>query len=445
MFNMVMRMIRWLGKNISSLLLAFVFAFIVWVSAILAADPNEVQIYPRLVNIAVVGLDSQLIIVDDTSYQARITIRAPRSIWSKLNSNPELVKAWIDLAGVKEGNHAIPVKVQIAVNPTQVIKIEPDEINLTLEKLINKTYPVEVIVSGEPALGYRQGVSSISPTLVNVSGAESQVKKVSRVTAQLDVSSASESIKKNIPVEAVDANGDIVPDIEVSPSTVLVTQQISLLGGYRNVVVKVVTTGEVASGYWLTNISVSPPNVTVFSADPQLVDEIPGFVETKPVDLTGLSDDTDILATLDLPPDVSLAGEESVLIRLSIAALEGSLPVSLPVQAIGLSPELFAQISPESVDVLISGPLPLINSLTSGGIRVSVDLTGMEPGTYQVVPKVDLLPSQLKVASINPQNLEVTIVIAPTATRRINPTVTLTPILPTPTATPGETKPINEP
>lgn len=442
---MVMRIIRWFGKNISSLLLAFIFAFIVWVSAILAADPNEVQVYPRLVNISIVGLDSQLVIVDNTPHQARITIRAPRSIWSKLNSNPELVKAWIDLAGVNEGNHAIPVKVQIAVNPNQVIKVEPDEINLTLEKLINKSYPVELMVSGEPSLGYRQGINNISPKFINVSGPESKVQKVNSVIAQLDISGASESIKKNIMVAAVDTNGDVVPDVEVSPSTVQVNQQISLLGGYRNVVVKVVTTGEVASGYWLTNISVSPPNVTVFSADPQLVDEIPGYVETKPVDLTGLSDDIDIRATLNLPPDVTLAGEESVLIRLSIAALEGSLPISLPVQAIGLSPEYSAQISPESVEVLISGPLPLINSLTSGGIRVSVDLTGMEPGTYQVVPKVDLLPSQLKVASINPQNLEVTVTVATTPTHRINPTVTLTPILPTSTVTPENTKPNTEP
>jgi len=314
-----------------------------------------------------------------------------------------------------------------------------------LEPLISKTFPVEMIVSGEPALGYRIGSSSTSPSQVKVSGAESQVNKVIGVVCRLDISGASEPIQKNISVEAVGENDEIVSDVKISPSTVQVNQQISLLGGYRNVVVKVVTTGEVAEGYWLTNISVSPPNVTVFSSDPQLVDEIPGYVETKPVDLTGLSDDVDIRATLNLPQDVTLAGEESVLIRLSIAALEGSLPITLPVEVVGLSPELSAQISPETVDVLITGPLPLINSLTPGGIRVSVDLTGMKPGTYQVVPTVDLLPNQLEVASIMPQNLEVTITVATTPTITIVPTKTPTPVLPTLTATVHRNKPVVEP
>ncbi|MEN6393129.1 MAG: CdaR family protein, partial [Anaerolineaceae bacterium] len=379
------------------------------------------------------------------SHQAQVTIRAPQSIWTKLNSNPDLVKAWIDLAGIGAGSHSVPVKVQIGVNPNQVIKVDPDEINVILEPLISKTFPVEMIVSGEPALGYRIGSSSTSPSQVKVSGAESQVNKVIGVVCRLDISGASEPIQKNISVEAVGENDEVVSDVKISPSTVQVNQQISLLGGYRNVVVKVVTTGEVAEGYWLTNISVSPPNVTVFSSDPQLVDEIPGYVETKPVDLTGLSDDVDIRATLNLPQDVTLAGEESVLIRLSIAALEGSLPITLPVEVVGLSPELSAQISPETVDVLITGPLPLINSLTPGGIRVSVDLTGMKPGTYQVVPTVDLLPNQLEVASIMPQNLEVTITVATTPTITIVPTKTPTPVLPTLTATVHRNKPVVEP
>jgi len=442
---MAMRIILWFRKNFSTLLLAFIFAFVVWISAIISTDPNEEQVYPHPVDISIVGLDSQLIIVNEISHQAQVTIRAPQSIWTKLNSNPDLVKAWIDLAGIGAGSHSVPVKVQIGVNPNQVIKVDPDEINVILEPLISKTFPVEMIVSGEPALGYRIGSSSTSPSQVKVSGAESQVNKVIGVVCRLDISGASEPIQKNISVEAVGENDEIVSDVKISPSTVQVNQQISLLGGYRNVVVKVVTTGEVAEGYWLTNISVSPPNVTVFSSDPQLVDEIPGYVETKPVDLTGLSDDVDIRATLNLPQDVTLAGEESVLIRLSIAALEGSLPITLPVEVVGLSPELSAQISPETVDVLITGPLPLINSLTPGGIRVSVDLTGMKPGTYQVVPTVDLLPNQLEVASIMPQNLEVTITVATTPTITIVPTKTPTPVLPTLTATVHRNKPVVEP
>lgn len=434
---MFMAVFRWLRKNTSTFLLAFTFAFIVWVSAIISTDPNEVQVYPRLLNISLVGLDSQLTVVDDFSTQARVTLRAPKSIWTKLNSNPDLIKVWVDLAGLEAGSHTLPVKVQVGANPNQVTKVEPEEVNLTLEQLITKTFPVEMLINGEPALGYSKGSVTTSPQEVKISGRISQVNKVTKVLARLDVAGVSETVRKTVTVEAIGVNGETISDIEIIPASILASQQISLLGGYRNVVVKVITNGDVASGYWITNISVSPPNVTVFSSDPQLVNELPGYVETEPVDLSGLSDDVDIRATLNLPQDVTLAGEESVLVRLSIAALETSIPISLPVQAIGLSPEYSAKISPDTVEVLISGPLPLINSLTSGGIRVSVDLSGMKPGTYQVIPKVDLLPNQLEVASILPENVEVTISRAvpttPTAVRY--PTVTATQIQPTPTKT----------
>jgi YbbR domain-containing protein len=440
---MFLRMLRWLGKNISTLLLAFIFAFVVWVSAIIAADPNEVQVYPRSLSISMVGLDSQLMLVNELTTQVHVTLRAPKSIWSKLNANPDLVKVWVDLAGLEPGEYTLPIKVQVGATPNQVIKVEPAEISLSLEQLITKTFPVEMSVNGEPALGYRKGAVTTSPPEVQISGPASQVNKISYAIARLDIEGVNETIRKTIAVEPVGTNGESISGVDISPATILASQQISLLGGYRNVVVKVTTNGQVADGYWLTNVSVTPPNVTVFSTDPQLVNELPGYVETKPVDLTGLSDDVDIRATLELPKDVTLAGEESVLIRLSIAALEGSLPISLPVQVIGLSPEYSAQISPEAVDVLISGPLPLINSLTSSSIRVSVDLTGMKPGSYQVIPVVDLLPNQLKVASIMPENVEVTITLAfpVTPTSIKHPTVTPTPVPPTPTKTPYELEP----
>ena len=45
-----------------------------------------------------------------------------------------------------------------------------------------------------------------------------------------------------------------------------------------------------------------------------------------------------------------------------------------------------------------------------------VNLSGLEPGTYQVEPVVDLLPNQVQVASIEPAVVQATIVRPPTQT-----------------------------
>lgn len=408
--------IRWLGKNLSTLLLAFVLAVVVWVSAVVAADPNEERVYPRAVSLEVIGKADSLLQLENIPSQVRITLNAPTSIWNQLNVNPDRVRAWIDLSGLGPGEHTVPVRTQISLNPVRVVRVEPESVTVRLEQALTEEFEIQLTVTGDPALGYRAGIPTLDPERVSVSGPESFVERVEQVAIAIDISGENETVRRNVPVQVLDETGELVTGVSVTPSNVTLVQPINLLGGYRNVVVKVQTVGEVADGYWLTNISVTPPNVTVFAPNPQLVNQLPGFVETNPIDLSGLSDDIDIRATLNLPEGIELVGEESVLVRLSIAAREGSLPITFPLVVVGLPPELEASFAPETVDVLLAGPLPILNNLNPAGIRVAVNLSGMEVGSYQVEPVVDLLPNQVQVVYILPETVEVTIRDAPTPT-----------------------------
>ena len=426
-------MLRWLGRNLGSFILAFALAVIVWVSAVVSTDPNEERLYPRPIELEVIGLDPGYVITQDIPTQIRLTLNAPLSIWNQLVEDPDLIRAWIDLSGLGEGEHTEEVRIQVDLSPVQVVEVDPAEVDVVLEPFVTLTYPVQLSMTGDPALGYRKSSAYSDPFEVTVSGPESLVSQVVEVRAALDVSGANDTVKENVSVQALDENRDRVLGVTITPPTVTITQPVILQGGYRNVVVKVVTAGQVAEGYWLTNVSVTPPNVTVFSENPQLVNDLPGFVETNPIDLTGFDDDVDIRATLNLPEGVTLAGEESVLVRFSIAALEGSLPISIPIEAIGLAPELEAILSPDSVDLLLVGPVTILNSLNPASIRVIVDLSGLEPGIHQVSPVVDLLPSQVNVATILPESIEVRIIIAPTPTPETTPAILTLTAQPTPT------------
>jgi len=419
---------RWFGRNLSTLMLAFVLAVVVWVSAVLSTDPNVEADYPRSIALQVLGQDTSYIQVGEMPSTVRLSLNAPRSIWDQLEVNQDYLRVWIDLSGYEEGTHRVPVRVQVRLTPVRVVKVEPAEIEVTLEPRVTRVFPLHATVTGDPALGYRKGMVNVNPGQVTVSGPKSLADRVASINLTMDITGANDSITKTVSVQPVDQENQPVTGLSVTPSTVEITQIVSLLGGYRNVVVKVVTTGQVSEGYWLTNVSVTPPNVTVFSTDPSRVNALPGFVETNPLDLSSLQDDVDIRTTLNLPDGVSLAGEESVLVRLSIAALEGSLPISIPLEVIGLTPELSVSISPDSVDLLLTGAMPLLNNLTVGAIRVSVDLSGLEPGVHQVTPVVDLLPSQVRVASILPESVEVNIQLASEVTPSPTPgTATPTP------------------
>ena len=432
--------LRWLLDHFGALLLAFILALVVWVSAVITADPNE-QHTSRAVEIEIIGQDPSLLLVEEIPSQARLTLEAPRSIWDKLNSNPTLIKTWIDLSGLEAGEHDIEVKSRVDASPVRYLQIDPEQIHLTLEPLLQRTLPVQVVVTGGLPFGYQRGEPSIEPEQVTISGPQSQVNRVSQARVLLDVAGTSESIDQRFNVELLDETGAPVSNVEVTPAEVSANLPIRLLGGFKNVAVKVVTKGQVAEGYRLTSISVSPPTVTLFSDDPDLIEQIPGFVETLPVDLSNLSDDVEISTGLNLPDNVTLVREPSVLVQVSVAAIEGSLTLTVPVEPVGLSPELQAVISPASVDVIISGPLNILEQLTPANFRVIVDLTDLPPGVYQRQVVVDLQPDQVRVQTTLPESVEVTIELAPPPTPSGTALPTslpgVTPLLtPTPTSEP---------
>jgi YbbR domain-containing protein len=427
-----MGFLRWLGRNLGSLLLAGALSLIVWVSATMSDDPNEERDLPRAVLIEVINQDPSLHIMDDPELSVSLSLIAPQSVWNDLVTDQDLIHAWIDLSNLDAGEHTVPVNVDIDKSLVRKVSQNPDTITLNLEMLVTRVLPVSVSISGTPPTGYQAEPHNVNPAEVAISGPQSVVSRVSEVRVNLDISDASETIIKTVtPVLLDDRGRPILTDgLTLTPDTVSITQPISLLGGFRYVIVRAVTIGQL-EGYRLTNISVTPAGVVVFSSDPQLVQDLPGYIETKPIDLTGAEDDFEMLSDLNLPEGISVVGDPKVLVQVSISAIEGNIAVSLPVEVVSLTPGLMAQVSPIAVDVILTGPVPILGDLQSEDIRVIVDLTGYEEGIYQIIPVVDFLPERVKIESILPATVEVTIIIA------FTPTPSLTPLVsPTPTLTP---------
>lgn len=409
-------LLRWLFRNLGALLLALALSVVVWITAISESDPVVERV--RTAPLEVVGQAPNMLLVESIPATARVTLRAPRTIAERMAASDNAMHAWIDLTGLGAGQHEVNVEVDVneAFEPVRKVQTVPERITVTLESLETRAFPIHLEVSGSPAIGYQKGALVHNPSSVTVSGAASLVSQVEEVHASLDISDAIETIVTEIPLQALDSRGNPVNGVSIIPNEVRVEQPISLQGGYRNVVVKVATTGQVANGYRLTNILVSPPNVVVFSSDPQLVNELPSYVETMPIVLTDAEDDIDSFVALNLPEGISVVGDQSVLVQVSIAAIDGSLTLSLPVVPIGLLPTLAGDVSPDAVDVILSGPVPVLNRMRPTDIRVVVDLRDLELGTYVLQPEVDVLPERVRVETILPSTVEVNVTVAPTTT-----------------------------
>ncbi len=415
-------MLHWINRNYRTFLWAFALAMAVWVSAVTSADPDETRVLTNPVPLQIVGQDPGLILNDEIPTAVEVTLRAPRSVWSLIEADPQIVQAILDLSGLSSGVHELDLQIQVDARPVKIESVTPHTITCTLEQLATQTLPVELSMSGEAAIGYQVGEITIDPLKIAMAGAQSQVQKVQRARVSVNLSGLRENFDQIIPVEILDQNGLPVDGITISPELVRVSMPVSQQGGYRDVAVKVIVTGRVASGYRLTDISVFPPIVTVFAGNTQLVNALPGVVETQPLDLQNAQEDINTRLALNLPEGISIVGDQTVLIQAGISPIESSVTLAGErVEIIGLGSGLTAQVSPTTVDVIVSGPLPLLDTLTRQDVRVTVDLSGLGVGTHQITPRVEVLISNVVVESILPNTIEV--VISPIGI----PTITVTP------------------
>ena len=403
-------MLDWLGKNLRIFLLALVLAVSVWVSAVIAADPDETRPFPTPVIIEIVGQDPALVITNTYTRQIELVLQAPKSVWSQLTSRENSVRAIVDISNLGVGSFQVPIQVQVTIQPARIMSTSLESLELELEKLLTETRPVEINITGKPAIGYEAQDIVLSSEDVIISGSESVVRSVKKIAATLDISGVRLDVDGDLQLQALDENNLPVEGLTLSPAKVHATVPIIQKGGYRDLVVKVVVSGRVRTGYRLTSILVNPSVVTVFSSDIELVNSLPAFVETSQLDLTGVSADLETHLTLNLPEGVSLLGDQDVLVQVGISAIEGSLTITgLPVTVIGLSAGLIATVSPLDVDLYLSGPLPVLDMLLLTDLQVNVDTTGLVAGTYQLTPIVTIMVAGIRVETIQPGTVEVVI------------------------------------
>lgn len=410
--------LRKLSKNLPTFLTALILAITVWIIAVTASDPTEDRLYPFTVPVEVIGQNAGLVITSDIPSSISLRLSAPQSVWNILNNQQASVRALVDLSGLEAGTHVVEVQIQISATPVKVISYSPNTITIRLENLASRVMQISLVTIGDPAVGYLAEDPVLETDQVTVTGPASQVNLVQEVRATLDINQAYDNINRTINLLVLDASENVIEDVNLSPERITVQQDINQRYGYRNVVVTVQVEGQVADGYRLTNTSVFPPLVTVFSSDPQVVNELPGYVNTVPLNLSGLKDDVDISLPLNLPDGVSVVDDRtSVLVRLSVAAVQSSLPLAnVPVEVTGLSPLLSAKLSPQTVTIILSGPLPLLDAINYDDIRVVIDMTDYEVGTYQLEPVVELVPGEITVESIQPEVINIEVIVAPTPT-----------------------------
>ncbi|GBD09721.1 CdaA regulatory protein CdaR [Candidatus Thermoflexus japonica] len=411
-----MRGTRWIRENLGLALLAFGMAFALWAAAVWEENP---PVERTLADLPLVfhGLGSDHVVFEASAERIRLRLRVPRAIEGSLS--PQDVEAFVDVQGLGEGAYERPVQIRIQRRGIQILSVDPPRVRFRLERVESREVPVSIQVLGQPAIGYQAGNPLPALSEVRVSGPRSRVAVAAMAVGRIQIDGVRQSVETQVRLAAVDPQGVLLPELNVEPEQITVTVPVEQRLGFRELPVRVALQGRPARGYQLTEISVDPPTVTL-TGDPRRLEEIGSFISTEPIDLSEARGELIAEVPLVLPAGVALVGSPATVeVRLQVEPiLSTQVFQQVPIMVEGLRPGVIARLSPETVDVILRGPLPYVENLRPDELRVWIDVGDLERGTYTLTPTVTLSAPVANLSwTLIPPNIQVSLMPAPTPTR----------------------------
>jgi YbbR domain-containing protein len=296
----------------------------------------------------------------------------------RLNSGN--VRVELDFRKVRQkGIQSVPLA---GITPYgRVVEIIPAAVDIFIDSLDSRNLQVDVEFTGE-ADGFIYRQTRVNPSPIIVSGPASLVEKVVSAKAICDVNGADSSRTFAEPFEILDRNGDAVDDLTFSASTVSIYVDVT---PYRFISIydgiEAATAGEPAEGYVITDIDIQPSQLSA-SGDAELLDAIE-YLTINPVDVSGLT------ATKSVEAAVNSAGlslsNNTVQVTVFIEELTHTQRFKkIEVACKNQRADSKYSIKNKNVGVVVTGPYHTVTNLRPEDLILMVDVSGLEPGTYEL-------------------------------------------------------------
>ena len=298
-------------------------------------------------------------------------------------------KLTLDLTGLSAGTHKVNIKYN---NPIKSLdyKVDPSRATIVIYPKVSASRTVTTDILNKDKLGSTLVISSIKLDRdeVIIKSYKEKLEKVASVKALVDVNalnanSAGTYTLENVKLIAYDEKGTEIKDIEIVPGTITATVVIS--SPSKTVPVKVVPVGEVASGSAISSITSNVTTVTLYGEEDVLKDISEIEVE---IDVNGLSKDKTFQETIVKPTGVRSMSDTAVTIKVKMEGETSKEFKNIPIVFEHLDTTKYKPLaknaSDTKVNVVVKGVKSVLNKLDSKDIKAYVDLSDLEPGTYEV-------------------------------------------------------------
>ena len=393
-----------LTNNIGLKLLAFLFAFMLWLLVVNIDDPVDTKTFD---SIPVTIEHAEVVTQDQRSYQVldgtdtvSVTVSATRSVLEKISA--ENIVATADMRELYLESQ-IPIEITIPGYEFESATANPRNVQVKIEQNKSDTFPITVTTTGTVRDGYVLGNVQADPERVTVNGPESVIDRISKVVAQVNVSGLSEDSSIDAVLTYYDSDNNEISAEQLANNlgTTGVKVNVTLYHTAR-IPVTVDTSGVTAAdGYSISEVTWTPEEIQL-AGEEEVLDALEGIrIPADAVDITSISQRTEqtVDITPYLPEGTRLVDENgnNILVTARVAR-EGTKSFDIPVGSITVnnldeSLTVSGYGSGDDLEVHIGGPQEQLNSLQLSDLAVSIDLKDCAKAGDYKVPVTITLPS----------------------------------------------------
>ncbi|WP_084672409.1 CdaR family protein [Anaerobranca californiensis] len=208
------------GKNLGTKLIAIFLGIILWLFVYGQQNPLNTPEFTRtLTNIPVeiigANRDFQYIVTPST---VDIVIRGSQDVINSLVNREH--KATVDVRGLNEGIHNLPVSTSLSGAVIQSIK--PNYITVVVDPILTQEFPISLRTVGDLEEGIVLKDLSITPNTIILIGPKGEMERVSKIEVVLNLEEIEESGKLSVPVNILDIYGKSINTLQPNISNAII-------------------------------------------------------------------------------------------------------------------------------------------------------------------------------------------------------------------------------
>lgn len=406
-------------NNLGLKVLSLLVSCLIWLVVTNTNDPESTQVYKN-VPITIKNQDTitnanKTFTVVDGVDKINVYVTARKSIRAALNSGSFTVKA--DMENYNEALGTVPLEISCedARIRQEDLRIIPSSLKINMEDKVEQNFGVAVVTSGKADKGYELGKTTIvSGDTIRIAGPQSLINIIGKVTILLDITNMNTDSTNLYPIRIEDKNGAALTEGQMSNLELKDSNGVSLQNNsaevrteiwkvYNDIPLKANVTGEVAPGFKVSSITLSPQTINLVATE-EAIDELGGELTLKDdISVEGLTETQDYTVdlndTLNQYDSIRLETDISSAITVHVGIDEvGSKTFQMPISDIIMhntpadkklifSPADTISISVKTTDDTESGDI----DITLDYITAEIDLKSCEiNGSYTLPVEITL-------------------------------------------------------